>query len=771
MKLSRLYCCVVFTMIGNCSKAQEIAIGKWRDHLAYKSAIAVTEGGGKAYCASTFGLFSFNKKDNSLERISKISGLSDIEYSTINYNKYNKTLLIAYTNANIDLIKDNVITNIADIKRAFILGNKIINSIYFINQYAYLSCGFGIVVLDMERKEIKDTYYIGPKGGSLNIRGITSDGDNLFAATDDGVYEASLSSNLASFTSWTKHINLPKGIFNSITFFSGKIFVNYSKMLTQQSNAQDSIFVFDHGGWTHFPEVSGYNINSLGSYSDKLVITQDVNVEIFDTNLTRIKLVDSYQFDNVHSKQAVLDEDNFLWIADSQYGLVKNGNTKSSESHYPDGPETSNVLEMTLVNNNLYVAPGGRNDVWDGIYNHDGLFYFKDDDWRTIRLDTITDVVNVNIDPNESTKVYASTLSKGLLEFNNDVLTTIYNTSNSTLEVRADAPTSGIIQTAGSAFDKEGNLWITNSHAKSPLSVKKKDDSWQSYTMNSLTQISNSFGSLIVNRMNQKWIIIARGGGILVFDDNNTIPNTTDDKSKILTTAQGQGKLPSANVLCMAEDLEGVIWVGTSAGIGVFYSPENVFSNGKFDAQEILVIQDGKAQILLGTETITAIAVDGANRKWIGTQNAGVFLMSADGTTEIHHFISDNSPLLTNEITSIAINQQSGEVFFGTSKGIISYKNTATEGTEDFGNVYAYPNPVRENYEGLIAIKGLVKDVNVKITDITGTLVYETKAEGGQAIWDGKNFSGIKVHTGVYLVFCSNSDGTKTFITKILFIN
>jgi len=186
-----------------------------------------------------------------------------------------------------------------------------------------------------------------------------------------------------------------------------------------------------------------------------------------------------------------------------------------------------------------------------------------------------------------------------------------------------------------------------------------------------------------------------------------------------------------------------------------------------------LVEQDGHFQYLLETEVVTAIAVDGANRKWIGTQKAGVFLMSEDGTEQILHFDENSSPLLSNNITSIAINHETGEVFFGTDKGIISYKSTATKGSDKFKkeDVYAYPNPVREDYEGIIAIKGLVTNAVVKITDISGTLIYETIAEGGQAIWNGKNFNGEKAHTGVYLVFASNEDGSETIVTKILVIN
>ena len=240
---------------------------------------------------------------------------------------------------------------------------------------------------------------------------------------------------------------------------------------------------------------------------------------------------------------------------------------------------------------------------------------------------------------------------------------------------------------------------------------------------------------------------------------------------KKLTTVKGKGNLPSNEIQCIAEDHDGEIWIGTDKGIAVFYCSDQVLTASGCDAQQIFIEQDGHTQILLETELVTAIAVDGANRKWIGTQNSGVYLMSADGTKQIQHFTVDNSPLLSNEINSIAINPKTGEIYFGTVQGIISYRNDATEGLEDYTNVYVFPNPVKPGYEGPIAITGLITNADVKITDINGTLVYQTKALGGQAIWYGKNFKGEKSHSGVYLVFCSNEDGSKTFITKILLVN
>jgi hypothetical protein len=165
------------------------------------------------------------------------------------------------------------------------------------------------------------------------------------------------------------------------------------------------------------------------------------------------------------------------------------------------------------------------------------------------------------------------------------------------------------------------------------------------------------------------------------------------------------------------------------------------------------------------------MVVDGSNRKWIGTEKGGVFLISADGSQQIQNFNIDNSPLLSNTIFSIAINSESGEVFIATDEGLVSYRGDATDGTDVYGKVYAFPNPVRPNYTGPIAIKGLLRDADVKITDIAGRIVYQTKANGGTAVWNGNDFNGERARTGVYLVFSTNSDGTQTNVTKIMLVN
>ena len=761
--------------------AQGISIGSWRDHLSYGNCTSVTEGNGVIYCATENALFYYNLEDHSLNRLTKVEGLTDINVSTINFSKKYNTLIIAYNDCNLDLMINNQILNISDIKRKNIIGNKVINRIDFIDKYAYLSCGFGIVVIDLIKKEIKDTYYIGKDGAAMNIFDVSTDGTKLFAATENGIYFASLNNpNISDYNAWMKDTLISKNNnqYNLIECFNNNIFFNKSGT----SWNTDTIFMFDGKKVVCFDSARNAATKSIRMFGNKLLIVNEYSISVYDTTLKKLLQIWSYNpadpTDNKSSldvNDAIIAHDGSVWIADKNESLVRNWNDWNFEKFTLSGPYSTNVFSMSAVDNKLWVASGGVDASWANLWSLNGVYSFINEKWNsynsnnTSAFDSIVDILSIAIDPLNSDKVYAGSWKNGLLEFNNSSLSKIYNSYNSPLD-NFFYENNKLTKIAGLCFDNDDNLWIAVSYANNSLTVKKNDGKWQTYNLGNNTN-SNAITSLIVDSYNQKWMVVTRGGGIIVFNDNNTLDDKTDDQVKVLNNTSGHGGLPSNGVYCLAQDNDGKIWVGTDQGIAVFYNPENVFSGENFDAQQILVERDGYAQYLLANEIVTAIAVDGSNKKWIGTQSAGVFLLSADGTQQLLHFTSDNSPLFSDNITSIAINGSNGEVFFGTENGIVSYKGLETQPQANYSNVYAYPNPVRENYNGIIAVKGLEGNSDVKITDVFGALVFATKAEGGQATWNGKNFKGEKVHTGVYLVFCSNSDSNESLVTKILVVH
>lgn len=763
-------------------QAQGIGIGQWRDHLPYNSVISLAEAGDVIYAATPYALFYWDGRDGSVSRLTKVEGLSDFGIASIEYSDQYKTLVIAYQNTNIDLIQQGRIINVSDIKRKPILGNKTINNVMFIGPYAYLSCGFGIVVLDVQRNEIKDTYYIGPEGDHVNVLDIAYDGVRLFAGTEQGVFSASYDNpNLANFEAWSLDEKLPKpeAKYNALTIFNGKLHVNNSNEVYNT----DTLYVMNpvDSSWQVMPNSSSSSKSNLRVFNDILYVVNNGDVSLYDSSYQNLGKIYQYlQDDLVLSPfpiDILQDKNDFVWIADDRYGLVRTRNIWVSKFFSPEGPLDNKVYDMSVYNNSLWVAPGGRNLQWGNIYNPAELYSFTDENWTSYdsrnlpAFDTVRDVLQVLVDPNDRGHVFAGTWGNGLFEFRDNELVNIYTEDNSPLQAPPVLEPHQV-RIGGMAYDNAHNLWITTSDATNLLAVLKNDGEILTYYLGNLSfgASQTELGEIVIDDLNQKWMVM-RAGRLLVFNDNNTISKTSDDRATILSSSVGSGNIPGSRIFSIARDRDGEIWIGTDEGVAVFYAPENVFSGFSFDAQQVLVEFDGYVQYLLEEETVTAIAVDGANRKWFGTDRAGVFLMSPDGTEQIHHFTEENSPLLSNTITDIAINHESGEVFIGTALGIISYKASATQGGETNSNVYAYPNPVKPGYTGPIAVKGLVTDADVKITNISGELVYATRAEGGQAVWHGMNFNGERAQSGIYLVFISNEDGTETMVTKIAFIH
>jgi ligand-binding sensor domain-containing protein len=774
----RLPLLVVFALFFFRSYSQQIGIGDWRDELPYFEVISVTEDDSKIYAATPYALFYFDKDDNSVQRITKINGLSDIGIRTINYSKEYKTLVIAYENANIDILKDNTFINISDIKRASILGNKTINSIYFIGKYAYLSCGFGIVVMDIDKEEISDTYYIGLNGSQVNVLALTkSDHDTLFAATEKGIYRAyAKSTSLANYESWGKDTRLDtNAYYNTVATFSGNVIVNKHNSVS----SKDTMYLYSGNQWSKWNQGPNLTVFKIESTNNFLAVTFNYFVRIYDPSFTQLMQIYTYEpvAGNPYPLDAIVDKDQTVWIGDNYSGLISYSLPTQVFSKVDlSGPLTALVFSLSISGNDLYVAPGGRDNSYVPIPGQQGqIYHYDNSNWWNYgmsQLGNVTNIVTSAIDPSDNKRIYAGSWGQGLVEQYDGEFVARYGESNSTLRHHSASDTSDI-RVGGTAFDKEGALWVVTSHTNSCLS-RKMGSVWTGYNIPKANE--NDLAQLMIDSYDQKWIIMRYGNtntnSVLVFTDNGTPDDPSDDKSRLLNNTSGNGNICGNVVFAMAEDRNGQVWVGTENGICVFYSPENLFVTGaNFDAQQILVKQGNYYQYLLEGETVTAIAVDGANQKWIGTDRGGIFLFSPDGTKQLQHFTIDNSPLFSDRITAIAINPLTGEVFIGTDKGILSYKSNATVGGDTFSDVYAYPNPVKEGYTGYIAIKGLVEDAEVKITDISGRLIYSTKATGGQAIWNGQNFSGKRAKTGVYLVLASNTDGSEKIVTKILIIN
>ncbi len=756
----QLFCFYVVSGFGQ----SKLSIGQWKDHLPFKKSRHVTQSPDNVYFATEWGLIRINKTDDQTSFITKIDGLNDVSVNQVEYNSAMNFLFLTYDNSNIDIITPDEIINFSDIRdNVNIIGDKTIFEVTMVNQFAYLSCAFGIIKFDLERLEFVFTAFTKDPVYSLKfINGY------FYAATAKGIFRAPEDIlNIADFSTWeklTSDFNLPTTYFASaLEVYQGSLYAVVNQKLYIQS---DQIF-------NEFYSLSNYIFSYLSGKGKFLIVGMRCLTGCGSKviRIDELGLITEFANSCVHLPNYAVQADGDIWFADSgdEYRVAKAGNL-ACEQRVFNTPFSRNVSEIHISNNRVYVASGGVTQAFSYQFRRDGLFTYIEDHWdfvnifnnQTFNENQFWDIFTVREHPiNE--KVYIGSYFEGLAEMENGEVNIIYDQDNSSIQGTVGDEARERI--SGLEFDRDNNLWIANFLAPNPISVLDEAGNWQNFsvpTSTTLTQIA-------IDRNNYKWFVVqGNSAGLLVLDHGVDLFDTSDDRYRVLTA--NNSELPTNQVNCVEADLEGEIWVGTAEGVVIFQCGSTIFE-GDCPGFRKKIRQNGNIAYLLQTEDVRTIAIDGANQKWFGTQN-GIFVQSPEGDTLIMSFNADKDPLLDNRIIDIAINKNNGEVFIGTAKGIQAYRSNTLHGKPFHGNdVYAFPNPVRPEYHGPIAIRGLARNADVRITDMQGQLVYQTIALGGQAIWDGKDVNGNRVASGVYLVFSTSSElftNPEGYVTKIL---
>jgi hypothetical protein len=738
-------------------------VGTWSDHLTYSSANCVAVGAEEVYSSTGSSILIYNKSFAELKKLSRINGLTETGISTISWSEENKTLVIAYTSTNVDLLKNNIVYNIPDINRKYIPGNKLINKIRTNGKYAYLACSFGIVVIDLEKKEIYDTWKPGTDSESTQVWDVAFGNNKIYAATDVGVFSADITNQgLSYFANWDQMVSFPNPFakYTSLVFSGGKLYAN----LSDQTLGGDQVFVTDNST-SLFSFIQGVFNKSFDASASGFTISSGGSVKYYNINGTLANTINNYGWGVPSISQAIV-ENNTIWIADVNSGLIKGDNLTDFQALTLPGPLSNNAFNINSYNGKTIICGGATSTSWNNLNRHFEVSIYENNTWSAISSKVIVDPLRSLIDPNNTNHTFVSSWGGGLLEYENNVSVKQYTESNSPLQTII--PGAPFVRICGLAMDKSKNLWVTQTEVPCSIKVLKPDGSW---IVNPITIDAPTIGDIIITSKGQKWIILPRGYGLFVLDDNQTPDVFSDDKYKKMLVQDTEDQVISF-VYSIAEDLDGNIWVGTDQGPLIYFNPENVFTTNLRANRIKMSKNDGTntADYVLKTETITSIAVDGANRKWLGTASSGAYLLSADGTVQIKNFNAQNSPIFSNSIVSLAVDNKLGDVWFGTAAGVQSYRGDATEGTEKFSKILTFPNPVRENFTGKVTITGLIKDSQIRITDISGNLVFETMSDGGEASWDLNTYNGKRVTTGVYLVFCASKDGSQSAVTKMLVI-
>lgn len=767
MFLKRVFVFIMVLAAGAATaQVQNKPIGYWTSYFCYTSAMGVATDGNELFVAGAQAFFTYKATSNSAkpEAYSKVEGMSDIGMTCIGYDGATGTAVLVYANGNIDLFKDNTFYNIPDLKIKTIAGTKEVYEVFTENGKAYLSSSLGVLVIDIASHDILATYqFLNESASSFEVMGVKafrSSGAYFYAATTGGLYRvAKTNPQLQNYKVWQRIDTAAKVVYmadvaDTLFFANSKKVYRLSADTLKPVYGDTALITHIDGGYT------------------RLYISENrpSKIKVLDISNT---LVDSFKVLGL-PVQVVQLLDSTIWIADKVGGIEKRQPDNSMSYYGPTGPIDAGTFDITVNNGDLWIAHGGFTDAFYAKKNYAGVANFNNGKWKYYTqyvyqpFDTLSDFVTIAKDENTGT-IYTGSFLDGLSIIRPDGSYEQVK-QNSIFDTSVKYYHAGQRDVAGTTIDKDGNVWVTLMYSQHQLYARTTDSVWHKFYIPN----AEYAGPVVVDDNGQVWYVCyydgGRGGGVVVYNHNNTIADPSDDASYHLSSGVGYGNLPSNVVYCIAKDRNNAIWVGTANGIGIVNNCSlPVTVSAPCDAQIPIVQYDQYAGYLFAGSNVRAIAVDGANRKWVGTDN-GVWLLSPDANSIISRFTVDNSPLPTNVIRKIAIDQVTGDVYIGTDVGLVSFHGTATEGGTANDNVSIFPNPVPGNFTGTIAIRGLVENADVRITDINGQMVFRTKALGGQAVWNGKDYKGHRPQSGVYLIFASNSDGTQVWSGKIVFL-
>ena len=764
MKKSVLFCLLIIFQIGFAQTNPN-----WKGYFSYNQIKDISESGNKIYAAAENALFSKNLVSNDLQTINTINGLSGQTISAMYHSDtFNKTI-VGYENGLIIIFNDadGSIINVVDIINKNIPTNiKKINHFMEYEGVVYVSCDFGIVEYKLASLEFGDTYFIGPNGQQVKVYQTAIFNNEIYAVTQlNGIRKAAISNpNLNDFAQW--QVFDAGNWIGVVTFNNQLIGMNSNNIIYKYNNTFfEQIFSL---------EQAGLDIRANANY---LTVTSLNHVYIYNQALSQIIHIQNSQITSTQvnfSCATVINET--IFIGTNENGLLTSTITAPTNFEFimPNGPSRNYIFAINGSSSNLWAVYGGY-DVSYNPYGYlnlgqpvsFGISKYTPSGWLNIPKSDVLGakaLSRIIVNPNDETQVYISSFHSGLLKIENDIPTTLFNQSNSGLEsLTFDGPNISI-RINGTVYDRNGDLWITNTFVKNGLKVLRSNGQWQSYNMEN---IINNYQSLIMGRMTidkngTKWICSV-SDGVIAFNENTNV-------FKKITFGEDVGNLPTNDVRALAVDNRSQLWIGTTKGLRILGSTSSYNETEQMKTNRIVIEENGIGSELLYEQFITDIVVNGSNQKWIGTVDSGAFLFSSNGQETIYHFTKDNSPLPSNVINDIDINPITGEIFFATDKGMVSYKGTSTSASTDLSNVNVYPNPVRPEFVGTVKIVGLISKANIKITDIEGNLVYETTSEGGTIEWDTTAFGKYKVASGVYMIFIAAEDASETAVKKVMIV-
>ena len=744
----------------------------WQGYFSYNQIKSITETSTSVIASSENAIFTKNLTTNELKTLNSIDGLKAESISAIYKSNSKNITFIGNTDGLLLLIQPDgsVLYKNGILAELPVPPNiKKINNFTEYNNKIYISTDYGITVFDLNTLEFGDSYYIGAGGSQTRIFQTTILNDELYAVTEfAGIKKINVNNpNSIDYNQWT---TFDSGYWYGITTFNNQIVA---------LNTDGNVSRYNGSTFDSFLNLfqAGLNIKSVGT---NLIVTTDKKVYVFNTSFQQINLVQNTQFlPQVVTFSCATVINDGLFIGTMNSGLFSTTLTNSTTfiNTTPSGPLSNRIFRVKKSTAALYALYGGYSSEYNPYGSYFGLTTqpinkFSDNGWSLIPSSLLMGakaLSNIAFNPNNENQFYISSYFSGLLKVVNDVPTNLYTYNNTGINgleslIIQNDPSYKDVRVNGPAFDKSGNLWMTNNLVQRTLKVLKNDGQWQSYDLSAVisTPTIENNGILLIDKNSTKWLCTYKSG-LVGFNENlgNKLLACKSDPT---------GNLPDVDVRCLAIDTKNQLWIGTSKGLRYLPSIDSFINDTELKSKSIIILEDGLAQELFYDQFILDIAVDGANRKWVSTFGSGVYLVSPNGQETVYHFTKDNSPLPDNNVIDIEIDNVNGEVYFVTEKGMVSFKGISTKANDNLENVFVYPNPVRPDFLDTIKISGLTNKAIVKITDIEGNLVYEKTSEGGTIEWDTTAFGNYKVASGVYMILISDQDGNETKVKKVMII-
>lgn len=756
------------------SKSYAQSIGSWQIYPAYTVCTYNIPVGNRIYALMENNLMAYDTDDQSITTFDWMRQLNDVTIAFIRYSEQAKRLILIYDNGNIDLLStenDDDVVNLAQLKNSA-MQNKKVNNVQIVGSKAYVCTGFGIIVVDMDEAIISKTYNLG-----TSITACTTNETHIYAASAAGLWQGSLSDNLQDKNNWKKLNNSFAATF--MEFFDGLLWAQVGNNV-MTSNAEISSFS------------NRLQLNKATYWTksaNQLLIGNAQTTCIFNTK-------DDYQtITGPFTWNQLTMQGNTFWASDGYEGLQaytlddKTFQLVTQKIH-PNSPLHNYTYHLRYNGDRLMIAGGNRHYTSTArpgtamILESDGTWVNFDPQSAATLLpkEIYQDVTNIVCDPNDASHFYVGTTRSGIFEFKDDKCVGHIGLENSPMQSilpSAPAPQNFVVGD-GLQYDREGNLWVLNctqGRQDTTIRVMRPNGTWTGIPCPEV-QAASTLDNIYFDSRGWAWMTSRRmdARGIFMLDYKNTIDNSADDHRQLrgtLINQDGTSYSPDG-FFCAAEDIDGSMWVGTNLGPFLISDP-STFRNTNFTFEQVKVSRNdgsGLADYLLNGIPITAIAIDGGGRKWFGTQENGIFFISADCQEEIYHFTTENSPIPSDDIFDIVIHPSNGQVMFATDKGLCSFVSDATAPEEELvkDSIQIFPNPVEPDYNGPIIVRGLVEDCEVKITSSTGQLIIKGISNGGTFTWNGCNAHGKRVASGIYNLIANTSDGKKAVIRKIAFI-